>query len=76
MGAIWFGDENEDAVTNSKEDTVRLSQLLRDKGGYRYLEELGTKPRVYYLLPVNRRYPAPGEPDAEKGAPSRGVKQR
>ena len=76
MGAIWFGDENEDAVTNSKEDTVRLSQLLRDKGGYRYLEELGTKPRVYYLPPVNRRYPAPGEPDAEKGAPSRGVQQR
>ena len=76
MGAIWFGDENEDAVTNSKEETVRLSQLLRDKGGYRYLEELGTKPRVYYLPPVNRRYPAPGEPGAEKGAPSRGVEQR
>ena len=76
MGAIWFGDENEDAVTNSKGQTVRFSQLLRDRGGYRYLEELGTKPRVYYLPPVNRRWPAPGEPDAKSGNPQRGVEQR
>ncbi len=87
MGAIWFGDENEDAVSNGPDaahadsgegagastepatQTVRLSQLLRDKGGYRYLEDLGTKPRVYYLPPVNRRYPAPGEPDAKQRAP-------
>lgn len=65
MGAVWVGDENEDAVTNSKGDTVRFSQLLRDRGGYRHLEELGTKPRVYYLPPVNRRFPAPGEPGAK-----------
>lgn len=76
MGAIWFGDQNEDAVTNGEEETVRFSQLLRDKGGYRYLEELGTQPRVHYLPPTNREYPAPGEPDAEKGAPSRGAEQR
>ena len=59
MGAIYYGDENEDAVTNSQGDTQRLSKLLLDRSGYRHLEELGTKPRVYYLPPSNRQYPAP-----------------
>src|SRR5437870_6735193 len=51
MGAIYFGDQNEDAVTSSKGETVRFSTLIRDRAGYRFLEELGTKPRVYYLPP-------------------------
>ncbi|WP_242203997.1 4Fe-4S dicluster domain-containing protein [Aestuariivivens insulae] len=55
-GVIYFGNELEDAVTNG-EETVRLSTLLRDKAGYRYMEELGTKPRVYYLPPVDRLFP-------------------
>jgi len=55
-GAIYFGDENEDAVTNGDE-TVRLTELLKNKSGYRYLEELGTRPRVYYLPPVDRQFP-------------------
>lgn len=64
MGAMWFGDENEDAVTNSKGTTVRLTKLLRDRAGFRYMEELGTKPRVYYLPAADRRSAAPGEPGA------------
>lgn len=59
MGTIYYGDENEDAVTNSKGETERLSKLLEERAGYRYLEELGTQPRVYYLPPKNRLYPAP-----------------
>jgi len=55
-GVFYFGDENEDAVSNGDE-TVRLSQLLRDRSGYRFMEDLGTKPRVYYLPPVNRLFP-------------------
>ena len=55
-GVIYFGDEIDDAVTNG-EETVRLSTLLKDKAGYRYMEELGTKPRVYYLPPVDRMFP-------------------
>ena len=55
-GVIYFGDEIDDAVTNG-EETVRLSTLLKEKAGYRYLEELGTKPRVYYLPPVDRLFP-------------------
>jgi molybdopterin-containing oxidoreductase family iron-sulfur binding subunit len=59
MNVIYFGDENEDAVTNSAGETVRLSELIERNAGYQYLEELGTKPRVYYLPPKNRRYPKP-----------------
>ena len=55
-GVFYFGDENEDAVTNG-EDTVRLSELLTTRAGYRAMEELGTKPRVYYLPAVNRLFP-------------------
>ena len=55
-GALYFGDKLSDAVTNGDE-TVRLSHLLRDKAGYRYLEELGTDPNVYYLPPVDRAFP-------------------
>ena len=47
MKALYFGDANEDVVTNG-EDVVRLTDLL-EKGGYQLKEELGTKPSVYYL---------------------------
>jgi molybdopterin-containing oxidoreductase family iron-sulfur binding subunit len=52
-GVFYFGDKYEDTVTNG-EETLRLSQLLIDKDGYRLMEGLGTKPSVYYLPPVNR----------------------
>ncbi len=55
-GVFYFGDENEDTVTNGDE-TVILSQLLKDKAAYRYMEDLGTKPRVYYLPPTDRQFP-------------------
>jgi len=55
-GALYFGDQNADSVTNGSE-TVRLSTLLKDKAGYRYHEELGTEPNVYYLPPVDRLFP-------------------
>ena len=66
MGAIYYGDELEDAVSNSAGETVRLSTFLRDRAAYRDMESLGTQPRVYYLPPVHRQYPAPGEAK-EKG---------
>ena len=55
-GTIFFGDELEDTVTNG-EETFRLKELLRSRAGYRQFEELGTKPRVYYLPPVKRQFP-------------------
>lgn len=59
MGAIYCGDQHEDAVTNAKGETERFSKLLRERAGYRFMEDLGTEPRVYYLPPKNRMYPAP-----------------
>ncbi len=55
-GVFMFGDLNEDSVTNGAE-TFRFSQLIKDKAGYRLMEDLGTKPSVYYLPPVNRNFP-------------------
>jgi Fe-S-cluster-containing dehydrogenase component len=55
-GVFFFGDANEDTVTNGAE-TFRFSQLIKDKAGYRLMEDLGTKPSVYYLPPVNRNFP-------------------
>lgn len=55
-GVFYFGDENEDTVTNGDE-TVSFSQLIKDRAAYRYMEELGTKPRVYYLPPKDRQFP-------------------
>lgn len=55
-GVFMFGDMNEDSVTNGAE-TFRFSTLIKDKAGYRLMEDLGTKPSVYYLPPVNRSFP-------------------
>jgi molybdopterin-containing oxidoreductase family iron-sulfur binding subunit len=56
MGVIYFGDLDEDTVTNGT-DTYKFSELIRDRAGYRYLEILGTRPTVYYLPPVERQFP-------------------
>jgi len=55
-GVFMFGDIHEDSVTNGAE-TFRFSELIKDKAGYRLMEDLGTKPSVYYLPPVNRNFP-------------------
>ncbi len=52
MKAIYFGDANEDFVSNGFE-RLRLSKVLSTEQVFRYKEELGTEPRVYYL-PVRR----------------------
>jgi len=56
MGAIYFGDANEDVITNGTE-TLRFRKTLKDKASFRYKEELGTDPRVFYLPPVDRMFP-------------------
>jgi Fe-S-cluster-containing dehydrogenase component len=56
MGVIYFGDLLEDTITNSTE-TVRFSKIMLDRAGYRYREELGTLPSVYYLPPNSRMFP-------------------
>jgi Fe-S-cluster-containing dehydrogenase component len=49
-----FGDAYEDTVTNGSGQSFRLSKLLEDKAGYRFMEGLGTEPSVFYLPPVDR----------------------
>lgn len=51
MGALFFGDELEDAVTNGLDETYRLSELITEGGASRHLADLGTEPRVWYLPP-------------------------
>ncbi len=54
-GTLYYGDKNEDVVTNGT-DTVRFSELIASKAAYRFMEELGTEPSVYYLPPVDRAF--------------------
>lgn len=68
MEAIWFGDANENLVTNGKQ-VKKLTQLLGEGRAYQYKEELGTHPRVWYLLPSRRDLTAP-TPAAPTGGPS------
>ena len=56
MGVIYFGDINEDSVTNGIE-TVSFSELIQTYDGYRYLDVLGTEPSVYYLPATARSFP-------------------
>lgn len=51
-GVYYFGDSNEDLVTNgTTKETVRLSTLLEENAAYTLMPELGTKPSVFYLPP-------------------------
>jgi Fe-S-cluster-containing dehydrogenase component len=54
-GVFYYGDKNEDSVTNGNE-TVRFSEMINDRAAYRFMEELGTEPSVFYLPPVNRSF--------------------
>lgn len=59
MGALYFGDKLEDAVTNSKNETIPFAETVSEQGGYRFMEELNTQPRVFYLPPRRRLYSPP-----------------
>jgi molybdopterin-containing oxidoreductase family iron-sulfur binding subunit len=48
MEALYIADLAVDAATNGHE-TVKLSKLLRENDATRFREELGTRPRVYYI---------------------------
>jgi len=52
MGALWFGDANQDVVSQGDgKATMPLSALIKDRGAYHLKEELGTLPQVLYLPP-------------------------
>jgi len=61
-GVYWFGDRNEDAVTNgTTKETVSFSKLVEEGAAYTLMKELGTAPRVYYLPPKDRAFPFEAE---------------
>ena len=46
---MYFGNILENAMTNSEGDTILLDKTLKERAGFRWKEEEGTKPRVFYL---------------------------
>ena len=50
MGALYIADMKADAAVNGLGETVKLSAFLQENDAVRFREELGTRPRVYYIL--------------------------
>lgn len=50
MGVIYIGDLTTDVAVNGLGDVIKISEFLRDNDAVRLKEELGTNPRVYYVL--------------------------
>lgn len=50
MGALYNGDFVTDIAVNGRGHSVKLSQFLAENDAVRFKEELGTDPRVYYIL--------------------------
>ena len=50
MGALYIADLDADAAVNGLGETVKFSEFLQANDAIRYKEELGTQPRVYYIL--------------------------
>lgn len=48
MNAIYLADLTEDVATNGQE-VVKLSRFLSQNNAFRLKEELGTRPRVWYI---------------------------
>ncbi len=48
QNAMYYGDLEEDMATNGVE-VVSVSDFLAENSAFRYKEELGTRPRVYYI---------------------------
>ena len=50
MGVLYVGDLVTDVAVNGQGTTVVLSEFLRANVAVRFKEELGTNPRVWYIL--------------------------
>ncbi len=55
MNAIYLGDLVTDRATNGKE-VVKLSRFLAENNAFRLKEELGTRPRVWYIRGHGQEY--------------------
>jgi molybdopterin-containing oxidoreductase family iron-sulfur binding subunit len=50
MGVLYVGDLVADVAVNGQGTTVVLSEFLRANDAVRFKEELGTNPRIWYIL--------------------------
>lgn len=48
-GAIYYGNLKQNIVTNSALESIKVQETITARMGFRMKEDLGTKPRVYYL---------------------------
>ncbi|MDP6822121.1 MAG: 4Fe-4S dicluster domain-containing protein [Dehalococcoidia bacterium] len=48
QNAIYYGDLEEDIATNG-DQVVKVSDFLAENSAFRHKDELGTRPRVYYV---------------------------
>jgi molybdopterin-containing oxidoreductase family iron-sulfur binding subunit len=55
MFAIYLGDLVEDIATNGQE-VVKLSLFLAENSAFRLKEDLGTRPRVWYIPGHGQEY--------------------
>jgi molybdopterin-containing oxidoreductase family iron-sulfur binding subunit len=55
MGAIYLAELTHDVATNGKE-VVRLSRFLAQTNAFRLKEEMGTRPRVWYVPGHGQEY--------------------
>jgi Fe-S-cluster-containing hydrogenase components 1 len=56
MGVIYIGDLTTDVAVNGLGEAIKISQFLQDNDAVRLKEELGTNPRVYYVLGHGQNY--------------------
>lgn len=56
MGVIYIGDLTTDVAVNGNGTAIRISQFLEENDAVRLKEELGTNPRVYYVLGHGQDY--------------------
>jgi Fe-S-cluster-containing dehydrogenase component len=56
MGAIYIGDLTTDVAVNRFGEAIKISKFLADNDAVRLKEELGTNPRVYYVLGHGQNY--------------------
>ncbi len=66
MKALYIGDLSENVATNGNE-VMELSRFIRENDAFRYKEELGTQPRVWYI-------PGHGQAVGRKAADTRTLK--
>ena len=52
-GALYFGNLLENSVTNNMGETLLVDETIAKRKGFRWKEEEGTRPRVFYLPASN-----------------------